>query len=264
MSTNLSPKEKIVIKHVYDWWIEKSKTSTWILIRYKPEKLNLTDESNNNISPNETMIILQSLGKYGYIETSNIQVCSMSIKVCSKLISYIEDGEDGENEEIETKKLQNTDNYVNLKRIEMIKKLGNKNGNPENRNTKFDTTKLVKLLEEINDNWKNQNYYSVGLLQRTVINFVPPIFECQNFEKVVEQFTQNRANPNRKTTIEISIETLQNPMRNIGNDFTHKAIQETEVLPVRQSVNFSQDFDHLLQEIIRKLQGNFLKIINNI
>ena len=54
-------------------------------------------------------------------------------------------------------------------------------------NGKFDLTKLLALIDELNDNHARGNLYSTLALIRTVLNHVPPIFERTKFEQVASE-----------------------------------------------------------------------------
>lgn len=122
--------------------------------------------------------------------------------------------------------------FINPDRIEELRKF--KGG--------LDLSKLIRLCEELNFNFANQNYYSVAMLGRAIIDHIPPIFGMKTFNEV--------ANSHGSKSIRGSLMHLNNSMRNISDGMLHSNIRKTESLPNETQVNFSQDFDVLLGEII--------------
>lgn len=136
---------------------------------------------------------------------------------------------------------QNNSVYVSQIRIEELKKIKNEN---------FDLIKLVKLCEELNDAYRLENYYTVGMLVRTVMNHVPPIFSQPNFDSVVNQY---KSNGNVKSFRE-SMEHLEKSNRKIADSYVHSIVRNQEVLPTAIQVDFRQGLDVLLGEIVRILK----------
>jgi len=83
------------------------------------------------------------------------------------------------------------------------------------------------------------------MLGRALINHIPPIFEFKNFK----DFSNNYGGKSFK----INMKNLEVSMRSIANNYLHETIRKKESLPNETQVNFSQDFDVLLGEIIIKL-----------
>jgi len=110
----------------------------------------------------------------------------------------------------------------------------------------FDLKRLVCLCEEINSNFNNGNFLSVAMLGRTIINHIPPIFGYLTFNEV--------ANNSSIKSFKKSMLNLNNSMKNIADSFLHQTIREKESLPNETQVNFSQDLDVLLGEIVRLLK----------
>ncbi len=129
------------------------------------------------------------------------------------------------------------DCYVNKERLEELKKLKNK---------KHDLTKLTKLLEELNNAYKAEMYFSVMLLLRAIIDHVPPIFGKNNFNEVTNQY-------GTRSFKELMIR-LEKSSRKISDSFLHTPIREKEVLPNKSQVNYTNDIDVLLAEIVRILK----------
>jgi hypothetical protein len=106
----------------------------------------------------------------------------------------------------------------------------------------YDLSKLIRLCEELNSNWKNSNYYSVGLLIRTVINHIPPIFGFQTFEQVVGGYGSHSFKKN--------MVFLSQSLRTIADNFTHSVTRKKDPLPNETQVDFRHSFDMLISEII--------------
>ncbi len=53
---------------------------------------------------------------------------------------------------------------------------------------KFELLRLIKLCREINQNYRNGNYMTVGKIGRAIIDHVPPIFQLRNFSEVASSY----------------------------------------------------------------------------
>jgi len=151
---------------------------------------------------------------------------------------FVEDQSFGYEKNVAIKRKQERDDfYVNPSRIEELSTV---------KSPSFDLGKLTRLCEELNDNWKKENFYSVGLIGRSIINHVPPIFGAfTKFEQVVSNgsnvsFRKNASN-------------LHESLRSIADSYTHHTIRRKESLPNEQQVDFRANLDILLVEIIRIL-----------
>jgi hypothetical protein len=130
------------------------------------------------------------------------------------------------------------DNYVDEGRIKELASL------PKD---KFDTTKLVELCEELNQNYKWKNYFAVGALLRTILHHVPPIFEKVNFEQVANNYSWGVSH--KKLMMK-----LYESAKNIADNLLHTIIKKNEVLPKKQRVDFKAELDILLAEIVAILK----------
>jgi len=110
----------------------------------------------------------------------------------------------------------------------------------------FDLSKLIQLCYELNSCYKNDCYLAVTMLARTVLNHVPPIFGYKTFDEV--------ANNYQGGSFKKSMSHLQNSLRNIADAYLHLPIREKETLPNKTQVNFANDLDVLLAEIVRVLK----------
>jgi hypothetical protein len=111
----------------------------------------------------------------------------------------------------------------------------------------YDTARLVRLCEELNDCHREQCYIAVAALTRALLDHVPPIFGAQNFSDVANQ------HPGHNRSFKASMRHLDGVARNIANAHLHQQIRSREVLPTATQVNFAQELDVLLAEIVRTL-----------
>lgn len=126
-------------------------------------------------------------------------------------------------------------NYINANRIEDLKSLS----------TNYDLNKLIMLCEELNSNFQSKNYFSVAILGRAIIDHIPPIFGLNSFNEVANNYGSK--------SIKGSLKHLNESMRNISDGILHSHIRKKESLATKEQVNFSQDLDVLLGEIISVL-----------
>ncbi|HEY8783517.1 MAG TPA: hypothetical protein VIM16_17960 [Mucilaginibacter sp.] len=141
-------------------------------------------------------------------------------------------------EQTETKPNKKTDLYVNSKRLQELQQLKHSN---------FDLSKLIRICEELNSNWINENFFTVGLLLRTIINHVPPIFDATftSFDKVIGGYGSQSFKKNMKH--------LNESLRSSADGYTHFLIRKKEPLPNEQQVDYKNNLDVLLAEIITVL-----------
>lgn len=132
----------------------------------------------------------------------------------------------------------NSIDYVDNVRLEEMRKIAS---------ISFDITKLIRLCEELNCSFRNGCYISVAMLVRAVIDHVPPIFGCSVFSEVANNY------PGSKSFRE-SMQNLANSSRKISDSFLHTQVRKKEVLPTKTQVDFSNDLDTLLSEIVRILK----------
>lgn len=132
----------------------------------------------------------------------------------------------------------NKADFVNDSRILELKQITSE---------KFDLIRLIRLCEEANDNYRSENYMSVAMIGRTIINHIPPIFNYANFNEVTNNYS---GSPSFKK----SMASLNNSLKNISDSLLHQVIRNKDSLPNNTQVNFSQDLDVLLCEIVRLLK----------
>ena len=106
------------------------------------------------------------MGSYFTIEALK----NLGKDVTDELIGDIEFGE--MSEEVITVEAKHKTQFINSTRLDELKAITH----PD-----FDLSKLIQLCEELNDNFDRSNYLSVGMIGRTILNHVPPIFGFKNF-----------------------------------------------------------------------------------
>ncbi len=150
---------------------------------------------------------------------------------------FIGDSEYGENKKSELTKTGTTDRcFVNKDRIKELKAVPNKD---------FDLSKLIRLCEELNDNFSRGNYLSAVIISRAILDHIPPIFGFKTFNDVASQYGVPSFKKN--------MSQLNSSMRSISDHYLHTTIRKKESLPNDTQVDFSQNLDMLLSEISRKL-----------
>ncbi len=123
--------------------------------------------------------------------------------------------------------------YIDKSRVKSLKK----------KNGKFDFSRLLQMLKELNHAFSVENYISVILLIRAILDHVPPIFGLNTFSEV--------ANSYGGKSFKDSMLNLENSSRKIADSYLHTKIRRKESLPSKTQVNFSNDLDVLLAEIVR-------------
>ncbi|MFA7444391.1 MAG: hypothetical protein WCY89_00455 [Flavobacteriaceae bacterium] len=125
--------------------------------------------------------------------------------------------------------------YVNSQRIEELRNL-----NIE----KFDLIRLIALCSELNLANSNGMFLSIPILIRAIIDHIPPLFEKSTFSEMT-------GSVGSKSFQEVMLR-LDKSSRKIADSFLHQQIRNKEVLPNETQVNFKNEIDVLLAEIIRR------------
>ncbi|WP_444910463.1 hypothetical protein [Microbulbifer sp. TRSA005] len=124
--------------------------------------------------------------------------------------------------------------YVSQERLKQLEVL----------KSKFDYSRLIALLKEINLAFENEMFFSVGCLIRSVLDHVPPVFECSNFKGVYSNYSGSRS-------FKSSMKNLDDQIRNIADSYLHTHIRNKESIPESQQVDVRTLLDRLLEEAIR-------------
>lgn len=133
--------------------------------------------------------------------------------------------------------IENKTDYVDSSRIKNLQNISL---------SKFDTTKLIKLCEELNQAYRKKNYFTIPLLIRAIIDHVPPIFGKQKFNEVFAQHGTK--------SFKESMSHLDNSLRKVADSFIHTQIRKKEILPSHTQIDFRADLDVLLAEVCRILK----------
>lgn len=171
-----------------------------------------------------------SLAEANKAEIIRQAILSLVVKkdVQEKLLSFI-----NSNPIIKT----NARSYIHVSRIAELNSIKTNN---------FDLSRLIRYCEELNAAFSHGCYLSTAMLVRALIDHIPPIFEKDTFAEV----TNNYGNRSFKE----SMKNLNNSMRKISNSHLHTQIRTKEILPNSNQVDFTNDLDVLLAEIVRKLK----------
>jgi hypothetical protein len=127
--------------------------------------------------------------------------------------------------------------FVDLQRINELRSI---------KSEQFDFAKLVRLCEELNECYSNGYYFAVSALTRAVLDHIPPIFDFDEFRDLASQYGGK--------SFKHCMLHLENSSRQIANTHLHSKIRGKETLPNKTQVNFSNDLDVLLAEIVRLLK----------
>lgn len=111
----------------------------------------------------------------------------------------------------------------------------------------FDLRKLVALCEELNAAHKSGSSHSSVMLVRAIIDHVPPIFGCKNFKEVANNYSGGGG------SFKSSMANLDKSSRKIADRYLHTHVRKKETLPTIKQVDFSNDLDVLLSEVVRVL-----------
>jgi hypothetical protein len=130
-----------------------------------------------------------------------------------------------------------TDFFVDNSRISEIIQISS---------SSFDFTKLIQILRELNLAYANSMYLTIPLLIRATIDHIPPVFDKVNFADVCGSYGTR--------SFKESMNNLEKSSRKIADSFLHTPIRNKETLPTEVQVNFKNDLDVLLQEIVRKMK----------
>ncbi len=130
------------------------------------------------------------------------------------------------------------DTFVNPNRLSELRGI---------KSTSYDLTRLIELCVELNKSFDNECYMAVAMITRAILDHVPPIFLCKSFPDVSNNYGGTKSFKQSMTNLELS-------SRKIADAHLHSQIRSKEILPNRTQVNFSNDLDVLLAEIVRLLK----------
>lgn len=127
--------------------------------------------------------------------------------------------------------------FIDRARLEQLKSIQGK---------RFDLSKVIRLCEEIDFCFRNDCHLAVAALTRALLDHVPPIFGTKTFAETANNYAGSRS-------FKESMQHLESSARKIGDAHLHTQIRDKESLPSATQVNFSNDVDVLLAEIVRIL-----------
>ena len=130
-------------------------------------------------------------------------------------------------------------NFVEIERIQELEKLA--------PSSHFDTLKLRQMLAELNQAYAGHAFLSCMMLVRSIMNHVPPIFGCDTFTKIANNYGGGGMSFSK------SMRRLDDSAKNIADSYLHLQIRANETLPTKTQVDFKPDIDLLLGEVIRVL-----------
>lgn len=113
----------------------------------------------------------------------------------------------------------------------------------EIKTTKFDLIKLVQFCKEANIAYKNGCLLSLAMIQRAILNYIPPIMGYKTFLEVANNYNGGRS-------FKQLMERLENSLRKVADSYIHQPIKQKETLPELPQVDFKTEIDILLSEII--------------
>jgi hypothetical protein len=112
---------------------------------------------------------------------------------------------------------------------------------------KWDTTRLVKLCEELNIAHANRCYLTVPMQVRTILDHVPPMFGHSSFAQVIAQ--------HGGSSFKSQMKRLEESLRKVADSFLHQPVRKAESTPVFQDVDFRAELGGLLAEVCRVLRA---------
>lgn len=118
----------------------------------------------------------------------------------------------------------------------------------------WDAARLIRLAEELNIADANRCYMSVAMLVRAITDHAPPVFSCNTFAEVANNYAGAKS-------FRGSMQHLNSSLRNIADAHLHVQIRKSEILPTQPQVDFRADLDVLLAETIRLLKTQLNKTL---
>ena len=117
----------------------------------------------------------------------------------------------------------------------------------EIENATFDTSKIIRLVRELNVAYNNDAHFTTGILVRAIIDHVPPIFGCATFPEVANNYKGTKS-------FKAAMQRFNDSLRNLADSYLHVQIRKVESLPTYNQVDFRAELDALLSEVSRILQ----------
>jgi hypothetical protein len=124
--------------------------------------------------------------------------------------------------------------YVDLGRLEELRKAATSG---------LDLRRLVRMCEELNSSFAAANYIASALLLRAILDHVPPILGARTFGEYSASIAGR--------SVKAVMDKLQSSSRHVADNWLHQQIRATESLPSGTQVDFRQELDVLLSEVLR-------------
>jgi hypothetical protein len=132
--------------------------------------------------------------------------------------------------------------YVSPARIEELR------NSPD---TKWDTRRLVRMLEELNEAHARAAHLTVAMLLRAIKDHVPPIFDQPNFAAVAANHSPGGG---KAQSWKAMMGKLEDQMKHVADMYLHQQIRAKESIPEEPGVDFKPALDLLLGEAARTLR----------
>lgn len=111
--------------------------------------------------------------------------------------------------------------------------------------SRFNLDKLLKLIEELNDNYQDERVYATHALLRAMLDHIPPILGHRDFKTVATNYAWGRTD---KRYMRRLLE-----FRDQADDALHRQVSANPDLLGFDDIPTSIGVNHLLQECIDKL-----------
>lgn len=111
--------------------------------------------------------------------------------------------------------------------------------------SQWDFRKLIQLCGELNIAHEHDCHHAVGMLVRSIMDHVPPVFGFRSFNEVASNHGGGGS------SFKKSMDHLQKALRNIADGHLHSPIRARETLPTATQVDFRAPLDQLLSEVVR-------------
>jgi len=113
-------------------------------------------------------------------------------------------------------------------------------------NDNFDASRLIKLCNELDDNYSLENYYSCAMLLRSILDHIPPVFGKTNFSDVCAQHGGQ--------SFKDIIKPLNETAKKIADNYLHTQISKKVLAVTKTQINFQANLDMLLNEVATILE----------
>jgi hypothetical protein len=111
--------------------------------------------------------------------------------------------------------------------------------------SQFNVAKLLRLIEELNDNFERRNSYAAHALLRAILDHIPPILGQPDFNAVANNYSWTRTD---KRYLKKLLD-----FRNQADDALHRQISAQADLLDLDDMPASVNVDRLLQECVTRL-----------